>query len=93
MIKWILVALLLMSSMSVLADHTDVHRGQLLYKNHCGECHTSEIHQRKTSKVKKREDILQFVIKFQNHLKLGWEMKDAEQVADYLNENYYHIGK
>lgn len=73
-----------------MADHTDMHRGQLLYENHCAACHTPEIHKRGQSKVKNKEDILKFVIKFQNHLKLGWEMSDVEQVADYLNETYYH---
>lgn len=86
----ILLGLLLLSG-AAQADHSDVHRGMLLYKNHCGQCHTPEIHQRQNSKIKKREDILKWVIKFQNHLQLGWDMHDADQVADYLNDTYYQF--
>lgn len=91
MMKRMLVLLALAGlSQQTFADHTDIHRGQLLYENHCKVCHTPDIHKRGQSKVETREDIMKFVIKFQNHLKLGWEMKDAEQVADYLNSKYYH---
>jgi len=69
----------------------DVERGQLLYQNHCGKCHTAAIHQRENSKVKNLVDLSTWVIRWQYHLKLNWEMEDVRHVMAYLNEEYYHI--
>lgn len=71
------------------AEHTAVHRGQLLYENHCQVCHDSTVHIREHHKAKSSSDVQGWVIRWQNHLKLGWTMEEVNQVTDYLSETFY----
>ena len=67
-------------------------RGELLYTNHCGVCHTPQVHQRGNRKAMSKDDILVWVIRWHNHLKLNWSINDAQEVVEYLNDKYYGFG-
>ena len=69
----------------------EVDRGQLLYENHCGKCHGSSVHQRADRKAKNLVDISKWVIEWQHHLGLNWELDDVRQVTRYLNNQFYHF--
>ncbi len=91
------VGLILFLFNSVQAQEIDrvqaqaIDRGQLLYENHCVNCHTTDIHQRGNRKVNSLNDLSKMVIRFQHHLKLGWNVNDVGQVTRYLNQKFYQI--
>lgn len=66
-------------------------RGKLLYENHCTACHHQYVHTRISQKVLSVDDIRQWVIRWSNNLKLGWQDNDIELVADYLNRQFYRF--
>ena len=66
-------------------------RGQLLYENHCKECHNDSVHNRNHSKAQSVEDIQQWVLRWSKNLKLDWKKQDVDMVSDYLNQRFYHF--
>lgn len=68
-----------------------VHRGKLLYENHCTGCHNSNIHSRHSDKVKSLHDIRKWVIRWSRNLQLNWEDKDIDMVTEYLNTQFYRF--
>jgi mono/diheme cytochrome c family protein len=64
-------------------------RGELLYSNHCIECHTTQMHWR-TNRQAIDWDTLKFQVRrWQGVLNLGWTEADADDVARYLNDTIY----
>jgi len=66
-------------------------RGQLLYENHCQECHTSVVHVRQDHRVRSREGLAHWVSHWAGELKLNWNADDINDVVDYLSERYYQL--
>ena len=66
-------------------------RGQLLYENHCGECHESSVHKRNPRKADSISKIKYWVTRWNKELKLNWSDADITEVAQYLNTRYYHF--
>jgi len=64
-------------------------RGQMLYENHCQECHTSVVHVRQDHRVRSREGLAHWVRHWAGELKLNWSADDINDVVDYLSERYY----
>lgn len=71
------------------SSELQISRGEMLYKNHCGVCHESNVHIRNGRKAKSPEDIIYWVTRWSNHLKLDWSAEDKHDVAYHLNEMYY----
>ena len=71
-------------------DKPKKSRGQLLYETHCIACHESGLHIRERRKAKTIADVNQSVARWVNYQKLGWGYDDTQQVADYLNQHFYH---
>ena len=71
----------------------EVDPGKLLYENHCGACHTPEVHERANQKVNTLVDLSKMIIRWQYHLKLNWSVEEVRQVRQYLNNRYYNIDK
>jgi len=78
----------LITSSNVFASE---QRGQLLYENHCRICHDSSVHIREKQKAKNIEDIMSWVNRWRSHLELPWNKQEITDVADYLNESFYHF--
>jgi len=74
-----------------LADAQQNMRGQLLYENHCMNCHESLAAIRKSPKARTYMDIRQQVSRWASELKLNWNPADIDDVTLYLNDSYYQF--
>ena len=68
-------------------------RGELLYLNHCLQCHESNLHIRKKHKANNIKAIRSEVTRWAKQLPLKWSPYDIEDVVDYLNNRYYHYSE
>ena len=71
----------------------DKPRGQLLYENHCGECHESSVHNREKRKADSINKIRYWVTKWSKELKLNWSTQEIEEVTKHVNSSFYHFQK
>ena len=85
----LLAAVLAFSVGSVQAGEAE--RGELLYNNHCKECHTSVVHIREDRKARSREEIGTWVQRWSKELELQWGSVEVDDVIEYLNERYYKL--
>lgn len=69
----------------------DAERGRLLYENHCTVCHTSVVHIRDNRKSTSREEIRNWVTRWQKELGLQWKSGEIDDVIEYLNDRYYRL--
>jgi len=69
----------------------DAERGHLLYENHCTVCHTSVVHIRENRKSNSREEIRNWVQRWQKELGLQWSSGEVDDVVEYLDERYYKL--
>ena len=65
-------------------------RGELLYSNHCLECHESSVHIRAKHHARNIDGIRNEVARWTKQLQLKWSVRDIEDVVDFLNNRYYH---
>ena len=66
-------------------------RGQLLYENHCLECHTSVVHIRNNRKAINLIEVRKFVIRWSRELHLPWQKEEIDDVVRYLDRQYYKL--
>jgi mono/diheme cytochrome c family protein len=66
-------------------------RGELLYRTHCAECHSSKMHWREKKLVNDWPSLLAQVRFWQTQASLSWTDDDVTQVAAYLNATYYRL--
>ena len=66
-------------------------RGQLLYANHCVECHTTQMHWREQRLARDWESLKGQVRRFQGIARLQWSEEDIDAVAGHLNETIYRF--
>jgi hypothetical protein len=66
-----------------------VSRGELLYTNHCGGCHTQQMHWRDKRVATDWGRLLSLVAQWQEREKLGWTPQDITEVARHLNDTIY----
>ena len=78
-------------SIPCFAHSEEIHRGKLLYENHCRSCHAADVHERESRKVSSFVELSKVTIQWQYHLKLNWRIDEVRQVMKYLNERYYHF--
>lgn len=89
---------LLLSTLFALAVLAPAHaqtppssRGQLLYDNHCVECHTTQMHWRQQRLARDWESLKGQVRRFQGLAGLAWSDEDIEAVARHLNDTIYRF--
>jgi cytochrome c5 len=70
---------------------SDAERGRLLYENHCMVCHTSVVHVREDRKAASREEIRDWIQRWQKELGLHWTSGEIDDVIEYLNDRYYQL--
>lgn len=68
-------------------------RGQLLYENHCRECHASQVHIRNRSKARNLAEIRRWVDQWSRQLGLDWTAQEIGDVVFYLNQTFYLYAK
>jgi len=66
-------------------------RGQLLYANHCIECHTQQMHWRENKLARDWPSLRAQVVRWQATAKLNWTDEDIDEVARHLNETFYQF--
>jgi cytochrome c5 len=71
------------------APEMQLPRGQLLYENHCGSCHTSQLHIQKNRRAKSAAEVRKWVTRWARELKLQWSAEEIEDVVHYLDGRYY----
>lgn len=64
-------------------------RGQLLYSNHCVECHGSQMHWRAQRLARDWASLKFQVRRWQEEARLGWTEDDIDAVARHLNDTIY----
>lgn len=66
-------------------------RGELLYNNHCIECHTLQIHWRDRKLVQDWPGLLAQVRRWQATAGLQWSDEDVKDVARHLDKTVYRL--
>jgi hypothetical protein len=74
------------------AQGVDLDQGKQLLDNHCYDCHGNDYYTRENRRVKSREKLSGQVRFCEQSLNLTWFDEDVENVAEYLNKNFYHFG-
>lgn len=70
-------------------DKQSETRGQLLYLTNCSACHSTEIHWREKKLVTDWSSLKQQVRRWQAIAGLKWTDADIDDVAHYLNTQFY----
>ena len=70
----------------------ELDRGQMLYENHCLQCHESEVHIREQRKVRSLKDLEEQVNRWVKELKVAWGDEEIADIARYLNRTVYKFG-
>jgi len=68
-------------------------RGQLLYENHCTTCHDSGVSIREHRKASSFKDIHDWTYRWSQHLNLEWTKTELNDVAEFLNQRFYHFSR
>lgn len=83
--------LVLAGAAAVHAQDASSTRGQLLYANHCVECHTTQMHWREQRLARDWDSLKGQVRRFQGIARLQWSEEDIDAVARHLNETIYRF--
>jgi CxxC motif-containing protein (DUF1111 family) len=73
------------------AGAADIKHGQQLHQANCTSCHTDSEYTRKDHKVKTAAALHRRVQLCELQLGLKWFDEDIDDVAAYLNQNFYHF--
>ncbi|OGT81341.1 MAG: hypothetical protein A3H91_13420 [Gammaproteobacteria bacterium RIFCSPLOWO2_02_FULL_61_13] len=79
--------LLMLPALAAQAQEPD--QGEMLYQNHCTECHESTIHVRERTKVGTLADLKAYVRKWSDYKELGWSDAERNAVGEYVNQHFY----
>jgi len=66
-------------------------RGERLYEQHCGGCHTPGIHHRRDTLPISRDELLGLVDVFRRQAGLAWTPEEIDDVVEYLNRTRYRF--
>ena len=66
-------------------------RGELLYKTHCGSCHTTQVHWRDRKLANDWKGLQAQVRRWQRNTGLKWSEQEIADVTRYLNGEFYHF--
>ncbi len=91
-----LIPFALLSSLSAIAqpkepkpEEPKMSRGEMLYRNHCIECHNQQIHWRDGRIAKDLNGLRTQVDRWQDAIGVGWTKEEINDVSRYLNATYY----
>jgi len=69
----------------------DAARGEMLYQNHCGGCHSSAIHIRKSQRSRSVAEVYGWVDHWARYNKLDWSDEEVADVTAFLLSRYYRF--
>ena len=81
--------LLVLALPALAAQAQEPDPGEMLYQNHCTECHESTLHVREHTKVATRADLDVYIRRWSDYKQLGWTDAECSAVGDYLNQSFY----
>lgn len=67
----------------------DPERGQALYENRCGECHSQSVHNRSARAARDFTGVLDQVRRWDRNLGARWTDEDIRDVTVYLTMTFY----
>jgi mono/diheme cytochrome c family protein len=70
-------------------DEAKMSRGEMLYRNHCIECHNQQIHWRDARIAKDIQSLRVQVDRWQDAIGMHWTPEEINDVSRYLNSTYY----
>lgn len=73
------------------AESRSASRGALLYENHCGACHTEQMHWREKRRARDWNSLRELVRQWQGDARLDWGAADIDAVTRHLNEKIYRF--
>ena len=89
--SWTTLSLLLLGW--TITVNADPQRGEMLYENHCSECHGDAVHFREKRKSETVDDLRAWVVRWETELELGWNRSDVEDVTKYVNRRFYQFAE
>ena len=89
--KSLTFASLLLITASVQAADFDLKSGKALVDQNCYECHKNEVYTRSDRRVTSRKALSTQVQRCELALGLKWFDEDIENVAEYLNQQFYRF--
>jgi len=66
-------------------------RGELLYENHCLDCHGKNVHTREGRRVSSPEELRAWVMSWVVHSSLPWGQEEVADITAYLDRTFYHF--
>ncbi|MFQ5642555.1 MAG: cytochrome c [Thiogranum sp.] len=88
--KPVLALILFGAAPVVLAD---TGKGKTLHDEQCMKCHGNEVYTRKDRFITNREALDKQIKRCQLNVGAQWFEKDIREVADYLDQSFYHFAK
>jgi mono/diheme cytochrome c family protein len=85
------VALLVAAAQAPVHAQAPGARGALLYENHCGACHTTQMHWRDKRVATDWASLRILVRRWQATAQLNWSDEEIDEVARYLNGRFYRF--
>jgi mono/diheme cytochrome c family protein len=86
-----IVTVVLLLVLSVPAWAGDAERGKKLHDSQCIRCHDTKMYQRQRRVTQDWKNLRSVVGHWQSQLKLKWTETDIDDVATYLNQQFYHF--
>jgi len=84
-------ALLFLPVFLLSAEAADIENGDDLHFENCTGCHQESIYTRETRTVDSKERLGLQVRFCKDTLELAWFDEDVDDVAEFLNQKYYHF--
>jgi mono/diheme cytochrome c family protein len=91
MIRFIQAAGLLSLFVAATGQASDPAKGETLVNENCVRCHGSEVYTRSDRRVTTLSGLNKQVQRCEQMLGLTWFDDDIDNVAGYLNQQYYHF--
>jgi len=87
----VIMLLLAVPGIAIAGDHQDppMSRGEMLYRNHCIECHNQQIHWRDARIAADLNGLKNEVSRWQDAIGVKWSEEEVNEVSRYLNSTYY----
>lgn len=74
-----------------LAQPPGASRGELLYENHCGACHATQMHWRDQRVATDWASLRTLVKHWQGTAQLNWSNEELDEVTRHLNRRFYRF--
>jgi mono/diheme cytochrome c family protein len=91
MIRWTALVLVLLPLAAPAQDGGAESRGRMLYGNHCGACHGTQMHWRDGKLATDWASLKAQVRRWQAAAQLNWSEDDIDDVARFLNDSFYRF--